>query len=70
MNEWISTKDELPPDLAKVVARNPHAESVSWIQGKTELGKPCWMHKDEWNHADDYVTDWRWMTGDEIEKLF
>ena len=66
MTNWISTKEDLPPEFLKVVARNPYAESVSWIDGVTETGKPRWMHKYDWEHADDYVTEGRFLTLDEI----
>lgn len=64
--EWIKTKDKLPPERLKVMARNPHCVAVSWVEGVTELGKPSWNH-DFWEHADDFVTEWRFFTDEELE---
>jgi len=66
---WIKPKDQLPPEKVLVMARNPYIESISWIDGKDELGKPSWSH-DTWEHADGFVSEWRWLTGKECEKLF
>lgn len=63
--EWFKTKDRLPPHKTPVKARNPHCEAVSWIDGFNELGKPAWCHKTGWEHADDFVTEWRWISIEE-----
>ena len=55
---WISCKDKLPDENVIVVAKNPHCEALSWINGKNEIGKPRWFHNG-WEHADDYVTHWK-----------
>ena len=62
---WIKCKDKLPPETLKVMARNPYCEAISWIDGVNELGKPAWNHK-EWEHADDFVTEWRFLTDEEM----
>ncbi len=42
------------------MAKNPFHEAVSWIDGVNELGRPRWFH-DSWEHADDFVTEWRYL---------
>lgn len=68
MDEWISCKDRLPPPLILVLASNPHVQSLSWIYGKDELGKPSWWH-DTWEHADQFVTEWRYLDDEEVNDL-
>lgn len=68
MSEWIKCKDRLPTDGLKVVARNPHCEAVSWIDGVNELGKPKWHHY-YWAHADDFVVEWRHLTQEEQKNI-
>lgn len=58
MNEWISCKERLPKENVKVKAKNTMHESISWICGKNDLGKPAWCHE-SWEHADDFVTHWK-----------
>lgn len=50
------------------MARNPYIEAISWIDGKDELGKPSWSH-DRWEHADGFVSEWRWMTSEEFDEM-
>ena len=56
--DWISCKERLPEEKTQVMAKNHLCESVSWIDGTNETGKPKWFHKN-WEHADDYVTHWK-----------
>lgn len=50
------------------MARNPHHQAISWIDGKNELGKPSWCHE-HWEHADDFVTEWRELTKEEEDEV-
>lgn len=65
---WIKPKDKLPPEKVLVMARNPHIEAISWIDGKDELGKASWCHE-KWEHADGFVSEWRCLTHEEIAEL-
>lgn len=67
--DWIKSKYSLPEDLKPVMARNPFAEGISWLEGTNELGKRSWCHDCEWNHADDFVLEWRELTKDERNKI-
>lgn len=43
MNEdskWISCKERLPEEGIHVIAKNPHIEAESWIEGIDDFGKP------------------------------
>lgn len=60
MVQWISPKAFLPLDGVHVIAKNPYCEAESWRDGFNEIGKPSWCHKG-WEHADDFVTHWRFM---------
>lgn len=55
---WIKTKELLPRKHFRVMGKNTECESISWIDGDNELGKPSWCHKG-WKHADDFVSHWR-----------
>lgn len=46
------------------MAKNPHHQAISWIDGMNELGKPSWCHE-SWEHADDFVSEWRELTKEE-----
>ena len=61
---WIESKHP-PPTNTLVIARNPHCESISWIDGINEVGKISWSHFG-WEHADDYVTEWRHIRAGEL----
>lgn len=63
MDKWISCKERLPDEGVHVIAKNPHIEAESWIEGVDEFGKPAWCHK-EWEHADQFVTHWKPMSTD------
>lgn len=62
---WIKTKERLPPQRVKVMARNPFHEAVSWIDGLNECGKPSWYHE-SWDHADDFVVEWRYLNAKDM----
>jgi hypothetical protein len=51
------------------MARNPFHEAISWIDGVNELGKPRWYHE-SWEHADDFVIEWRFLTPEEQHEMF
>lgn len=65
VSEWFSTKEKLPPENVLVLAMNPYITSLSWIDGTDELGKRSWCHE-EWNHADQFVTQWRYLSDEEV----
>lgn len=68
--DWISTKDSLPLERTLVKARNPLSEAISWIDGVNELGKPSWYHILGWEHADDFVTEWRSLRKEELNEYY
>jgi len=65
---WIKTKETLPPQRLKVMAKNPFHEAISWVDGVNEIGKPSWYHE-SWEHADDFVLEWRYLTKEEEDGL-
>ena len=50
------------------MAKNPLIEAVSWIDGVDEFGKASWCHE-KWEHADNYVEVWRYLTNNEVYEL-
>lgn len=66
---WIKCKHSLPEDLKPVMARNPFSEGPSWLEGRNELDKRSWNHDCYWNHADDFVLEWRELTNQERDDL-
>ena len=66
---WFKTKERLPISGILVMAKNPFCEAVSWICGANDTGNAAWCHKGGWKHADDFVSDWRFLNEDEIATL-